>query len=591
MSTSDHLSHIESTGLIQLAQLEPELEYIFRHALIQDAAYGMLVKEQRRSVHAAVANAIELLYPDRLTELSPQLAYHFDEAGELEKALSYSTIAAEQAASRYANTEASMHYARAIDLAGQLQAERNVLIKLYEGQGRILQLNGKHEDALTTYLGLELVARERGDRALELHALMEQSTVYAMLTEHADPQESIRLSEKALAIAREIGDEAAEAKILWNISLAHWHNRTNMVDAIKFGEQSLEIARRLNLQEQLAFTLHDLGRYYALANQYQRGTACQQEAESLWRELGNRPMLADSLSLKATLLYSGRNYEGAKAASVEALTISQEIGNLWGQAMSFQGQSQMAFDEGEIAQALEFSKNAASAADQAGFMLGMFTSRGRVTEIYDYVAQTERMIEAQLDLERLAEQYKEPLLQGPLMLWHAIKAFRNGDPAPARKLLEVSKTWPRPPNSNIATFFDLRRAELAHMIGDHESVLAIVEPIELVTSGLQLSVSALSQIVRLQGQSLVALGRLSEARAVFEKANELVSHKLVHFQRWELFAAIAELDELEGNIDAAQTHRAQAREEIEYIAKRIGDPEMEATFRARVDVAALLASG
>src|SRR5262245_2511336 len=127
MSTSDHLGRIESTGLIELAQLEPELEYIFRHALIQDAAYNMLVKEQRRSVHAAVAHAIEAIYPDRLTELAPQLAHHYSEAGDQEKALSYSISAAEQAASRYANTEASMHYARAIDIAGQFPIERDVL--------------------------------------------------------------------------------------------------------------------------------------------------------------------------------------------------------------------------------------------------------------------------------------------------------------------------------------------------------------------------------------------------------------------------------------------------------------------------------
>jgi predicted ATPase len=70
MSTSDHLSRNESTGLIELAQLEPELEYTFHHALIQGAAYNMLDKEQRRSVHAAVAYAIETVYPDRVIKVA-----------------------------------------------------------------------------------------------------------------------------------------------------------------------------------------------------------------------------------------------------------------------------------------------------------------------------------------------------------------------------------------------------------------------------------------------------------------------------------------------------------------------------------------
>src|SRR5690348_2967939 len=65
---------LETSGLIRLAAIQPELEYLFRHVLVQDAAYESLLKQERRRLHLAVAEALEALYPDRRNELTPMLA-------------------------------------------------------------------------------------------------------------------------------------------------------------------------------------------------------------------------------------------------------------------------------------------------------------------------------------------------------------------------------------------------------------------------------------------------------------------------------------------------------------------------------------
>ena len=78
MTLAAHLNTLESTGLVHLAQTLPELEYLFRHALIQDAAYRSLVKADRRALHRAVGEMLERAYPDRIDELAPLLARHFD---------------------------------------------------------------------------------------------------------------------------------------------------------------------------------------------------------------------------------------------------------------------------------------------------------------------------------------------------------------------------------------------------------------------------------------------------------------------------------------------------------------------------------
>ena len=59
----------------------PEAEYAFKHALTEEVAYGSQLAEHRRGLHAAVADAIEAVYADRLDELAAVLANHWEEAG------------------------------------------------------------------------------------------------------------------------------------------------------------------------------------------------------------------------------------------------------------------------------------------------------------------------------------------------------------------------------------------------------------------------------------------------------------------------------------------------------------------------------
>ncbi|MEP7379131.1 MAG: hypothetical protein ABI725_06150, partial [Chloroflexota bacterium] len=106
MTTDMALDTLEARGLIRLAAAQPELEYLFRHALLQDTAYESLLKQERRSLHQVVGTALEELYPDRLGEMAAVLARHFEQAGDTDKAIDYLQQAAKFAIDRNAITEA-----------------------------------------------------------------------------------------------------------------------------------------------------------------------------------------------------------------------------------------------------------------------------------------------------------------------------------------------------------------------------------------------------------------------------------------------------------------------------------------------------
>lgn len=92
----------------------PELEYIFKHHLIQESAYNGLLKRQRRAFHRQVAEALERLYPYRLEEQAGLLAYHWERAADAEKATEYLLRAGDQARLAYAHEEAVSYYQRAL---------------------------------------------------------------------------------------------------------------------------------------------------------------------------------------------------------------------------------------------------------------------------------------------------------------------------------------------------------------------------------------------------------------------------------------------------------------------------------------------
>jgi predicted ATPase len=116
MATEMQLDTLEAKGLIRLAAYRPELEYLFRHWLVQDAAYGSLLKQERRELHLLVGKALEVLYPDRLVELAGVLALHFEQAGDTDKAIEYLVAAGRHAVARNAIREAYSAFNRAATL-------------------------------------------------------------------------------------------------------------------------------------------------------------------------------------------------------------------------------------------------------------------------------------------------------------------------------------------------------------------------------------------------------------------------------------------------------------------------------------------
>ena len=118
------LDRLIESGLLFRQGVPPQATYLFKHALVQDAAYGTLLRSRRQQIHARIATTLENQFPD-LAAAQPQLlAQHYAGAGLNEKAVGYLLKAGQQAYVRSAMTEAMAQFQKGLDLLPSLPDDR-----------------------------------------------------------------------------------------------------------------------------------------------------------------------------------------------------------------------------------------------------------------------------------------------------------------------------------------------------------------------------------------------------------------------------------------------------------------------------------
>ncbi|MDP8928636.1 MAG: hypothetical protein M3O70_08710, partial [Actinomycetota bacterium] len=166
------LGVLEGAGLIDVASVEPLLEYAFRHPLLHEAAYRSLLRQQRRRLHGVVGEVIAEAFGDRGGELAAVLAAHFEQAGDPDRAVDYFITAGAHSLQRLANREALSFYERAAAaVPAEPLAPEDVdrRLTLLLGLGRAQQRTGSSDEARATFTRAAELARahDRAERLAE----------------------------------------------------------------------------------------------------------------------------------------------------------------------------------------------------------------------------------------------------------------------------------------------------------------------------------------------------------------------------------------------------------------------------------------
>jgi class 3 adenylate cyclase len=290
LSTIEKVSDLSGDPLLEaleeavaarvISEVPNRLEvYSFAHALIRETLYEELSTARRVRVHRQIGEVLEEVASD---EQLPQLAYHFSEAaqgGDVDKAIDYTTRAAERALDLLAYEEAANHYARALQVLEMKEAEDDVArCELLLSLGSAQFKSGNTEGGRNTFDRCIETARKLGDperfawAALGyaedfLIGISEEKVVsdleeaLAGLPEgdselrarlmarlggelyfSPDKERVMQLSADSVAMARRVGDPGTTSYALWSRFFAVWF-RNKEVDVLAIGEEMVSLAQ------------------------------------------------------------------------------------------------------------------------------------------------------------------------------------------------------------------------------------------------------------------------------------------------------------------------------------------------------------
>lgn len=212
------LDCLVAEGLLMVQGRPPEAHYLFRHALIQEAASSTLLKSARRQMHDRIAAIIEKRFPLIVTEQPTRLGYHWEHAGRPDRALQYFFEAGVRAQSRYANQEAIALWSRAAELCDTGRRElpearpwQELEVEIKEHLGDVLALTRDVQRGARAYReALEGVEADALQRARLLRK------VGTILAEDRD----VALAELDAALLV-LGEESADRPRSWREEWVH----------------------------------------------------------------------------------------------------------------------------------------------------------------------------------------------------------------------------------------------------------------------------------------------------------------------------------------------------------------------------------
>jgi tetratricopeptide (TPR) repeat protein len=267
----DSLSQLVGAELIFQRGVPPDATYVFKHALVQDAAYASLMKSRRQQFHGAIARTLEEAFPE-IVETEPETvahhlmeASHSNSAGEriaeqadrlgqpalhvefCAKAVAYLRRAGLRAMARGANREAVAHLEQALVALRRLPEARETAEQTIDVHLDVRNALNPLRDVARMGDHLrqaEMLARSLGDR----HRLARIATFMATQRNMADDyDEALRFGTEALSIARTLGDRSIEVVTTSVLGYTHLV-RGEFGDAIALLERNVALEGNLKTE-------------------------------------------------------------------------------------------------------------------------------------------------------------------------------------------------------------------------------------------------------------------------------------------------------------------------------------------------------
>ena len=321
----------------------PESEFIFKHALTQDIAYGTVLQEQRKALHERTGQALETLHAEKLDDRYSELAHHYGLSGNTEKAVEYLSLAGQQAVQRSANVEAVEQLTTALELLQMLpeerdRAEQELQLQLALGPAVLATTSYSAPELARTYTRALELSRQLNDQSHLFIAL--RGLWYYSFVGGDEYEKSLELGKQLVELANQSNSSAHQIE-------AHYTRGAALLfqGALAEGRAHLEQVVSLYDPNQHASLRASSGQDPGVAS---RGQLCQglwalgypvqaqqarQEALTLAQEISHTFTSTSAFGMASAMYVHCRDYSRARDDAEAALALSAKHGFAWWTAM------------------------------------------------------------------------------------------------------------------------------------------------------------------------------------------------------------------------------------------------------------------
>ncbi len=346
-----------------------EIRYIFRHALMRDAAYSMQLRSRQRQLHGLAVDALEKLYAEDLSPYFGELAYHAERAYQIEKARKYLELAGDVARDQYQNAQALDYYKHALRFTPENELEKRY--QLHLNREKILAHWDQREEQVRELETLQALAEMIGDTDRLIQARLRRVNYVGYTGDYRLARE---LAAEALQMSARIGryDLVGESYLLMCDALFH---QGSFGEAVENGNEGVDLARRHGLAKNEAQLLNMIG-MAMLETEPARASTYFEQARGIFKGMGDLSNLLMPVNNLGQLAGMRADFSTAQKYFEEALALTREIGNRKGESVLLNNLGWIAGLQGDYRKARQFSERNLLVCREAG---------ERYTEIYTLI--------------------------------------------------------------------------------------------------------------------------------------------------------------------------------------------------------------
>ncbi len=369
------LAHLEREDIIRERSREPELEFMFKHALTQDMAYQSLLASRRRELHRQVGEALEALCYDRVGELRSVIGSHYLRGGAWEQAVTHLVAAGDASARLYAHAEAREHYTKALE-------------------------------ALSHLSDTEEQRRQRVDTTLSL-----VSVSFVALPPERNLQRLAEAEELTLGLRPPEGgvDHARRARVHYWMGRLHVY-QGSYDTAMDYFQRVLLECQGMGDEALLAIPSFMMGRVLALQGHFGQAERLLAQAIAPLERTGEWVNWLWTVGFRSIALAAIGQYRAAEAEYERALTRARETKDLTGIAFCQLALGDITLFGRDLPRMLESSRVAIAAAEQSGDRVLTFLGVGQLAWAQSRLGLHAEAAETATRRKSLMESVGEPLL-------------------------------------------------------------------------------------------------------------------------------------------------------------------------------------